>query len=122
MKLRSSYKMLVLLPFLAGLTLAFQNCSPVKFTQMDLGSLSQPSTDCVATPSAEGCPPVIPPTVKCSFNGQEYTQDQTVTAYLASSVPAGQSCQSEERKCVDGAFSGSYLSELKCGLWWNMLI
>jgi hypothetical protein len=100
--------MLVLLPFLAGLTLAFQNCSPVKFTQMDLGSLSQPSTDCVATPSAEGCPPVIPPPVKCSFNGQEYTQDQTVTAYLASSVPAGQSCQSEERKCVDGAFSGSY--------------
>ncbi len=104
-KIRSSYKMLGFLPMLAGMIIAFQNCSRVAFTQADLGSLSDPSTSCTVNPNAPGC---VNPQVKCNFNGQEYSEGQTVIAYLASSVPSGQTCKSEVRTCSNGAFSGSY--------------
>lgn len=43
----------------------------------------------------------------CSFNGQSIPSGQTVTAYAASSVPAGNSCSSEIRTCTNGSLSGS---------------
>lgn len=80
--------------------LAFQNCSPVTFkatesslSSLDAGKVPTDPTDPVKT------------VIKCVFNGQSYNQGERVTAFLASS---GAECVSEERVCVDGAFTGSY--------------
>lgn len=43
----------------------------------------------------------------CTFNGQTVFHGQTVTAFTSSSVPNGQSCQSETRSCYNGTLSGS---------------
>jgi len=47
-------------------------------------------------------------TQSCSFNGQTYASGQSVTAYQAASVAAGQTCQSEQRTCTNGTLSGTY--------------
>ena len=44
----------------------------------------------------------------CTFNGVVMQNDSLVTAYQNSSVPAGQTCVSESRHCVDGVLYGSY--------------
>jgi len=44
----------------------------------------------------------------CLFNGQTVAHGQSVTAFLTSSVPFGQTCTQEARTCVNGALSGSY--------------
>lgn len=108
MKIRSTFRLLILMPILAGIVLSFQNCSPVNFHSLETNEIESGSTEfCVSQPTSPLC--VTPIQVKkCSFNGSEYSEGQTVTAYLASSVPAGQNCVSEERRCVDGAFTGSY--------------
>lgn len=51
---------------------------------------------------------IAPPTGTCEFNGQTIPNDSRVTAYQNSSVPAGSSCVSEQRLCVDGVLYGSY--------------
>lgn len=87
-----------------GITLlAFQNCSPVTFkatesslSSLDVGKVPIDPTD----PTIQ-----INPIIKCFFNGQAYNQGEHVTAFLASS---GAECISEERICVDGAFTGSF--------------
>ncbi len=103
LNLKSFAKILVLAPIFAGLFLSFQNCSRTAFVQDELGSLS---SDCSTNPSGPGC--TATPEVKCKFNGVDYSEGQTVVAYLASSVPAGQVCKSEIRQCQNGTFSGSY--------------
>lgn len=93
------------------ITLSFQNCSPVKFApgmDTELGSQGDP---CLANPA--GCAPVTGP--QCAFNGQSYSEGQTVTAYLGSSVASGQACVSEVRTCTNGSFTGSY-SYASCGV------
>jgi hypothetical protein len=44
----------------------------------------------------------------CTFNGETIASGSSVTAYMASSVPAGQSCVSQVRTCNSGTLSGSY--------------
>lgn len=46
--------------------------------------------------------------VNCSFNGQTVNHGATVTAYAASSVAFGSTCQSESRTCTNGSLSGTY--------------
>ncbi len=44
----------------------------------------------------------------CLFNGQTINHGQSVTAYLTSTVPNGQTCQSEVRTCNNGSLSGNH--------------
>lgn len=44
----------------------------------------------------------------CTFNGKTIASGSSVTAYLASSVPAGQTCKSQVRACSNGTLSGTY--------------
>ncbi len=44
----------------------------------------------------------------CTFNGQSYTNNQSLVTYLTSSVPLGSTCQSQTRTCTNGTLSGSY--------------
>lgn len=84
---------------------SFQNCSPVSFV-VDAQDLGSQSKNCITDPSLCPLDPSGGPT--CTFNGQNYTEGQTVTGFLYSSVPNGQSCVSEVRTCKEGSFTGSY--------------
>ena len=44
----------------------------------------------------------------CTFNGKTIAGGSSVTAYLASSVPSGQTCKSQARTCSNGTLSGTY--------------
>ena len=44
----------------------------------------------------------------CTFNGKTIASGSSVTAYLASSVPSGQTCTSQARTCSNGTLSGTY--------------
>lgn len=44
----------------------------------------------------------------CLFNGQTIAHGQSVQAFQSTSVPFGQSCQSESRMCINGTLSGSF--------------
>jgi len=44
----------------------------------------------------------------CTFNGKTIASGSSVTAYLASSVPSGQTCSSQTRTCSNGTLSGTY--------------
>jgi hypothetical protein len=44
----------------------------------------------------------------CTFNGKSIASGSSVTAYLASSVPSGQTCKSQARACSKGTLSGTY--------------
>ena len=44
----------------------------------------------------------------CTFNGNTIASGSSVTAYLASSVPSGQTCKSQARACSNGTLSGTY--------------
>ena len=44
----------------------------------------------------------------CTFNGKTIASGSSVTAYLASSVPSGQTCKSQARTCSNGTLSGTY--------------
>ena len=44
----------------------------------------------------------------CTFNGKTLASGSSVTAYLAASVPAGQTCKSQARTCSNGTLSGTY--------------
>jgi len=44
----------------------------------------------------------------CTFNGKSIASGSSVTAYLASSVPSGQTCNSQVRTCSNGTLSGTY--------------
>lgn len=44
----------------------------------------------------------------CLFNGQTIASGQSVTAYLTSTVPFGQTCSKESRLCSNGRLSGQY--------------
>ena len=46
--------------------------------------------------------------IPVSLGGGTLTHNSSVTAFQASSVAFGQSCQSEQRTCNDGTLSGSY--------------
>lgn len=85
----------ILAGILAGLLVfVFQNCAPnkVAFEQAPVEQSSIVVGDVEVT---------------CSFNGQRLTDGQTVTAYINSSVPFGQTCQSQVRTCTNGVLSGS---------------
>lgn len=101
-------KVLFTLAMLTIIVVSFQNCSPVAFVPVaqDLSSKSQ---DCSTDPS------LCPTGPQCTFNGQNYFEGQTVTAYLYSTVPAGKECTSEVRTCVGGSFTGSY-AYAACGV------
>lgn len=43
----------------------------------------------------------------CLFNGATIADGQSITAYINSSAPVGESCQSEVRTCTNGILSGS---------------
>ena len=82
------------------LILPFQNCSNVNFKTLESASLAS-----AACAPSEGC---VPEPV-CLFNGEIVKGGQSITAYLASTVTASESCQPEKRTCQDGQLSGSYL-------------
>jgi hypothetical protein len=46
---------------------------------------------------------------QCEFNGRTIASGMSVTAYLASSVPAGTACTSQTRSCLNGVLSGGYV-------------
>jgi hypothetical protein len=98
-----SAKAVVFSFLVATITLSFQNCSPVQFSEgfQELGSQG----NCASNPALCQTPVIGP---RCTFNGQSYSEGQTVTGFLNSSVPTGQSCISEVRKCVNGSLTGSY--------------
>jgi hypothetical protein len=60
------------------------------------GSLGQSSSSSAASLSA------------CSFNGQAISSGGSVTAYLSSNIPFGQTCTSQSRACNSGVLSGTY--------------
>ncbi len=45
----------------------------------------------------------------CQLNGNSIANGTSITTYQSSTVPFGQSCQSELRLCNNGALSGTYL-------------
>ena len=51
---------------------------------------------------------VIDPPPSCTFNGKIYPSDATVKAYQSATVAFGQTCVSESRQCLNGAFTGSF--------------
>jgi hypothetical protein len=51
------------------------------------------------------CAPEAP--ASCLFNGQTVTNGSSINGYLTSTVPFGQTCQSESRVCTNGNLSGS---------------
>ena len=44
----------------------------------------------------------------CTFSGKTIASGSSLTAYLASSVPSGQTCSSQVRSCSNGTLSGTY--------------
>ena len=44
----------------------------------------------------------------CQFNGNSIANGTSVTTYQSSTVPFGQSCQSEQRFCTNGVLGGTY--------------
>jgi len=44
----------------------------------------------------------------CTFDSQHIDSGKTVTAFLAATVPFGQTCSSEVRMCTNGVLSGSF--------------
>ena len=44
----------------------------------------------------------------CQFNGNFIANGTSVTTYQSSTVPFGQSCQSEQRFCTNGVLGGTY--------------
>lgn len=52
------------------------------------------------------CAPNAP--ASCIFNGQTITSGSSTTAYSTSSVPFGQTCQSQPDDCTNGVLSSSY--------------
>lgn len=87
-----------------GIAVLFQNCSGGFRSGVE--DQAAGSSYCVSTPSDPTCQEQ--PKVVCDFNGQEVGEGASVTAFLNSSVPNGQTCQSETRVCHDGALSGSF--------------
>ncbi len=55
--------------------------------------------DCVGSP---------PPPDSCLFNGEVILNGASVTAYLTSSVPFGNTCTSQTRTCTNGVLSRTY--------------
>jgi len=49
-----------------------------------------------------------PANASCTFNGSIVAHGSSVTAYQSSSVPSGQTCQSQQRTCSNGTLSGTY--------------
>ena len=45
---------------------------------------------------------------QCLFNGRAIAHGESVIAYLNASVPFGQTCSAESRKCMNGVLSGSH--------------
>ena len=88
---------------LTATTFLFQNCSQSKIAVDDIASkFSALSCDNGGT---DGC---AVEAAKCLFDGKEIVDGQSVQTFLASSVPYGESCSSEERACQAGALSGTY--------------
>lgn len=48
-----------------------------------------------------------PPARSCVLNGKEIADGSSVTVFTSSSVPNGQTCQTETRSCSNGVLSGS---------------
>lgn len=70
-------------------------------------SLVKESDFCVDNPLDSACID-IQGEKTCVFDGKTYSPGDQVTAYLRSSVPTGQVCVSEKRRCASGAWTGSY--------------
>ncbi|NUN04735.1 MAG: hypothetical protein HUU57_03140, partial [Bdellovibrio sp.] len=110
MQKRSVFNLLIMAPILSGIVLSFQNCSPVNFSTLASESSIDLLGVCEVDPSLPQCSDPEPKSPqKCTFNGKEYSEGETVKAFLSSTVAAGQVCVSEDRRCVNGAFTGSYL-------------
>ena len=97
MPFASTLKLSIAIAAISAAVFSFQNCAPVNFSELDKATLG----------SETSVPQPVDP-LKCLFNGQEYSEGQTVLAYLTSSVPAGQTCTSQVRTCQEGLLSGSY--------------
>ncbi len=67
------------------------------------------STNTCTTPPTGGGP--TPEPKSCTFNGTTIAHNALVTAYEKATVPSGQSCVSELRKCTDGVLSGTYMAK-----------
>lgn len=95
--------------------LSFQNCT--RFTKFEAKGLASGvvagSSFCATNPGSETC--FVAPASKCMFNGTELAEGVSVVAYLASTVPAGQTCTYQTRTCKSGVLSGSYDYAL-CGV------
>lgn len=74
-----------------------QTCQGIQRTCYN-GSLS-------GSGSFASCTPQQPKA--CLFNGQTVAHGQSTTAYATSTVPFGQTCQSQTRTCYNGALSGA---------------
>ncbi len=80
-------------------------CSPGEGGS-DSGSGSSSGSD-AARDSSHDAPDASNP-ASCSFDGQTVASGASVTAYQASSVPAGSVCVSQQRVCTDGVLSGTF--------------
>lgn len=103
-----SFKGLAVAVSAGGLIVIFQNCAG-GFNVADnaYSSLSSSGLDfCRQNPTAPECVNVA--AAECKFNGQTLSNGQTIKAYLNSTVPAGQSCESQVRSCQNGVLSGNY--------------
>lgn len=92
---------------LVVLTVVFQNCGD-GFNSKPTNVLRIDSITC----NPDGCESSENALIQCSFNGMTVDDGQSITAYRDSSVPFGQSCESESRTCSDGQLSGSFTEEL----------
>ncbi len=100
-------KRTVILSFIGLLTVTtflFQNCAKSKIAVQDMGS-SFSSLSC----NSNGSDVCAAEAAKCSFDGKEIVDGQSIKSYLTSSVPYGSFCSSEERTCQNGVLSGTHI-------------
>jgi hypothetical protein len=76
---------------------AGQSCAPSTRVCLN-GALSGAGEFATCSPQAAS---------SCLFNGMTIPSGGSVTAYMASTVPAGQACQPVVRNCANGVLSGS---------------
>ena len=104
LKPRKIAAVLILLCLSAFGLFGFQNCSSFKSGVSQISAYSG-SSYCDAS-SDPTCGHLTAPI--CSFNGQTVASGASVTAYIASTVASGASCQSQTRTCTSGTLSGAY--------------
>ena len=89
---------------LLATVLGFQNCSSFR----GVSGLGLAGTGFCSTHATDAACASTAAVAQCTFNGRNVAEGNSVTAFLASSVLSGSTCQPQTRTCKSGSLSGSY--------------